>query len=171
MESSPKNADRRASIYATTRRLDMSTALGRGLHGCVYSSNVRTAIKAHNNDISYIRELACYNRLHERNITEICGHHVPQFLASDDELSVIEMTIVTPPFLLDFAGAYLDWPPEFSPEVTEDWRHEKQEQFGPRWKEVQNILVLCHAYKLGCPRSLKRRYIMRFAPRYAKIMT
>ena len=45
---------------------------------------------------------------------------------------VIEMTVVTPPFLLDFAGAYLDWPPEFSSEATEYWLHEKQEQFGTR---------------------------------------
>ena len=55
---------------------------------------------------------------------------------------VIEMTIVTPPFLLDFAGAYLDWPPDFSPEVMDQWHHDKAEQFGKRWKEVQNILAM-----------------------------
>ena len=142
MESTPKNADQRASTYATRRRLKIGTALGRGLHGCVYASSSRTAIKAHNTDTSYTREPACYNRLRERNITEICGHHVPQFLAQDDELRVIEMTIVAPPFLLYFAGAYLDWPPEFSPEATEYWLHEKQEQFGTRWKDVQNVLAM-----------------------------
>ena len=42
------------------------------------------------------------------------------------------MTVVTPPFLLDFAGAYLDWPPEFSSEATEYRLHEEQEQFGMR---------------------------------------
>ena len=52
------------------------------------------------------------------------------------------MTIVTSPFLLDFAGAYLDWPPEFSPEAMEYWHNEKQEQFFTRWKEVQNILAM-----------------------------
>ena len=55
---------------------------------------------------------------------------------------VIEMTVVTPPFLLDFAGAYLDWPPEFSSEATDYWFHEKQEQFGTRWAEVRNILAM-----------------------------
>ncbi len=44
------------------------------------------------------------------------------------------------PFVLDFAGAYLDRPPEFSEEVMADWRAEKQEQFGPRWPEVESIL-------------------------------
>jgi len=30
-----------------------------------------------------------------------------------DDLLAIEMTIVTPPFILDFAGAYLDPAPDF----------------------------------------------------------
>ena len=142
MESTPKNADERAWAYASVRGLKIRDALGRGLHGCVLSSSGRTAIKAHNTDTSYTRELACYNRLRERNISEICGHHVPQYIGCDDTLWVIEMAIVTPPFLLDFAGAYLDWPPEFPPETMEYWHHEKQEQFGTRWKEVQNILAM-----------------------------
>jgi len=61
-------------------------------------------------------------------------------VAFDDALWVIEMTIVDRPFVLDFAGAYLDQPPDFSEEVLADWRTEKEEQFGPRWAEVQAIL-------------------------------
>jgi len=34
----------------------------------------------------------------------ILGFHVPQLLGADDELMAIEMTIVSPPYLLDFAG-------------------------------------------------------------------
>jgi hypothetical protein len=61
-------------------------------------------------------------------------------LRYDDELWVIEMTIVTRPFVLDFTGAYLDQAPDFSDEVFVDWRAEKQEQFGSQWEEVQAIL-------------------------------
>jgi len=53
---------------------------------------------------------------------------------------------VTRPFVLDFAGAYLDWGPEFSEEVLADWLKEKQEQFGPRWAEVQAILRELEGY-------------------------
>ena len=67
-------------------------------------------------------------------------------LRHDDDLWVIEMTVVTRPFVLDFAGAYLDWPPDFSEEVLADWRAEKQEQFGPRWAEVQAILRSLEGY-------------------------
>jgi hypothetical protein len=39
--------------------------------------------------------------------------HVPQMVAFDDDLWVIAMTLVERPFVLDFAGAYLDQAPRF----------------------------------------------------------
>ncbi len=50
------------------------------------------------------------------------------------------MTVVSRPFVLDFAGAELDNPPDFSEEVLADWRAEKRDQFGERWAEVEAIL-------------------------------
>jgi hypothetical protein len=38
------------------------------------------------------------------------------------------------------ASASLDQPADFSYEVLAEWRADKQEQFGPRWPEVQAIL-------------------------------
>ncbi|MFV1969026.1 MAG: hypothetical protein ACC628_26700 [Pirellulaceae bacterium] len=61
-------------------------------------------------------------------------------LQYDDELWVIKMEVVTRPFVLDFAGAYLDKPPDYPEEVLADWRTEKQEQFGDRWPNVELIL-------------------------------
>ena len=51
------------------------------------------------------------------------------------------MTIVTPPFVLDFAGARLDFPPDFSDEIWDDWEAEKREQFGSRWPEARGVLA------------------------------
>jgi len=51
------------------------------------------------------------------------------------------MTIVTRPFLLDFAGAYLDAPPESSEEIWKEWESEKREQFEKRWPIVQGALT------------------------------
>jgi hypothetical protein len=50
------------------------------------------------------------------------------------------MTIVRPPFLLDFASAYLDKAPDCPPEVIEEWRAEKAEQFGANWARVEALL-------------------------------
>jgi hypothetical protein len=57
-------------------------------------------------------------------------------------LQVIEMTFVTPPFLLDFGKTYLDFPPDFSPEVLADWERERRSLFEPgQWDIVQAVLA------------------------------
>jgi len=106
----------------------------------------KVALKAHRNEADYGRERDVYLRLSQRQITEIRGCRVPELLEYDDNLLVIEMTIVTRPFVLDFGGAYLDRAPEFPKEVLADWRSEKAEQFGARWPEVQSILAGLEAY-------------------------
>ncbi len=79
-------------------------------------------------------------RLTAESVIDIGGHNVPTLVDWDDQLLVIEMTIVRPPFLLDFASAYLDTPPDFPPEVMEEWRAEKAEQFGANWVRVEALL-------------------------------
>jgi hypothetical protein len=90
--------------------------------------------------VAYNRELAVYLRLRDLGINEVAGHIVPDLIDSDDSLLAIEMTIVSPPFCLDFGGAYLDRPPDYSPEVWADWREMKAEAFGDNWPAVENIL-------------------------------
>ena len=103
------------------------------------------ALKVHKQEPDYGRERDAYSRLKERGITTISGCNVPELIAYDDELCVIAMTVVSRPFVLDFGGAYLDRPPDFSQKILDDWRAEKQEQFGGRWKEVQAILAFLEA--------------------------
>jgi hypothetical protein len=50
------------------------------------------------------------------------------------------MEIVAPPFVLDFAGAYLDSPPDYPDGVMAAWTAEKQEQYGEDWPWVQEIM-------------------------------
>ena len=94
----------------------------------------------HHDAEPYARERSVYERLREAGISQILGFHVPQLIRVDDELQVVEMTIVTRPFVLDFAGAYLDFPPEFPEEIWADWETEKREQFEARWPTVQAVL-------------------------------
>ena len=44
------------------------------------------------------------------------------------------------PFVLDFAGAYLDRPPDFPDETWAEWEAEKREQFDVRWPAVHAVL-------------------------------
>jgi hypothetical protein len=52
------------------------------------------------------------------------------------------MTIVRPPFVLDFADARLDEPAaDFSEEVLAQWEEDRAEIFGEKWTEVKRILA------------------------------
>jgi len=134
-----------ARAYVFRHELHLAERLGFGIHGIVHVAegnpqSGKSAIKAHRAVEPYVRERRVYERLAEAGITRILGFHVPQLLGADDDLLVLEMTIVTPPFVLDFAGAYLDVPPEFSDEIWSEWEAEKREQFETRWPTVQAVL-------------------------------
>jgi hypothetical protein len=142
---------RRADRYAHKHGLVLGDPLGFGVHGIVLvaaSKNKpgRAAIKVHKREESYCRERDVYLRLRDIGVNQIRGSHVPQLLGYDDELWVVEMEIVTRPFVLDFADAYLDEPPDYPDEVLAEWRTEKQEQFGDRWPEVELILLSLQCY-------------------------
>jgi hypothetical protein len=106
-----------ARAFAVRHQLRLAERLGFGIHGTVFvaegnSKPGKSAIKAHRSTEPYARERAVYERLQEAGVTGILGFHVPQLIRCDDVLQVIEMSIVTRPFVLDFAGAYLDLPPK-----------------------------------------------------------
>jgi hypothetical protein len=135
-----------ASAYAARHGLQLAERLGFGIHGIIFAAENKragglTAIKAHRAAEPYFRELQVYERLREIGVTKIQGFNVPQLIRHDDPLRVIEMSVVVRPFVLDFAGAYLDAPPDFPAEIWREWETEKADQFGERWPTVQSILA------------------------------
>lgn len=98
------------------------------------------ALKVLRWDEVYLPEKLVYERLKRLGVSEVLGFNVPQLVGFDDALRVIEMTIVKPPFVLDFAGAHLDARPEFSEEIWADWEADKREKFEDRWPQVQRVL-------------------------------
>lgn len=134
-----------AEAYAARHRLRLIGRLGFGIHGIVYAVEGNAelgmaALKIHHAREPWLRERDVYERLKELGVTEIRGFEVPLLLDADDELVALKMTIVTPPWVLDFAGAYLDFPPEFSDEIWEEWEDKNREQFGGDWPMAQTIL-------------------------------
>lgn len=134
-----------AHTYASRHNLRLAERLGHGIHGIVYATEGNAkpghvAIKAHRTREAYERERNVYLRLMEAGVKEILGCNVPQLIRFDDELLVVEMSVVSRPFVLDFAGAYLDYLPEFSDEIWSDWEAEKRDQFESRWPKVLAVL-------------------------------
>jgi len=141
----PENNNWQVESYRQRWDVELLDSLGAGIQGNVFSAisprhRYVFAVKFHRREVAFYRELTVYRRIQELEINEVCGHQVPQLLAHDTELFVLEMTIVTPPFIVDFGGAYLDRPPDYSDEVWRDWRKEKSEDFEDNWPAVEQIL-------------------------------
>ena len=115
------------------------------MHGsvftCVRPTLSRNALKVIERVESYTIERDVYLRLRKLGIDLIQGHNVPQLIDFDDELLVIEMSVVVKPFVLDFGGAYLDRAPDYDEEILEEWRRDKEEQFEENWPKVESILA------------------------------
>jgi hypothetical protein len=136
----------KASRYTAARGLQLRESLGFGIHGTVFvveseSAGGNTALKIFADPEAYARERAVYHRLDELKVVTVRGLKVPKMLRWDDDLLAIEMTVVKPPFILDFASAHLDFSPRFSEEVWEEWRRKNEKQFGARWAAVELILA------------------------------
>ena len=134
-----------AGLYASRRGLELAETLGSGKDGIVLVAKHKgrpadVALKALCWDEAYLPEKLVYERLDSQGVTRVLGFNVPQLVGSDDALRVIEMTVVKPPFVLDFAGAHLDARPEFSGEIWADWEADKREKFEERWPQVQRVL-------------------------------
>src|SRR5262245_14374129 len=115
-----------ASTYAARYQLQLAERLGFGIHGIIFAAHDKraggqTAVKAHRETEPYQRERSIYQRLREIGVTRILGFNVPQLIRCDDTCRVLEMSVVTRPFVLDFAGAYLDHPPDFSETIWAEW--------------------------------------------------
>ena len=144
--TTPEEIKRNLETYQRGRELEYESCLGAGTQGTVFLFNKPVisklvAVKFHDREIAYNRELGVYLRLRDLGIDEVCGHTIPNLMDFDDQLMAIEMEVVSPPFCLDFGGAYLDRPPDYSPEVWEDWRSMKSEAFEDDWPTVEKILA------------------------------
>ena len=65
-------------------------------------------------------------------------------LGFDDTRLVIEMSVVSPPFVIDFAKSYVDSQPDYPQEAMDDWLASTEELFSEfgweYWEDVQSIL-------------------------------
>jgi hypothetical protein len=134
-----------ARAYTARRQLEIAEALGAGKDGLVLAvkgvaNPAKVAVKVLRFMEPYTREKLVYQRLEQFGVNIVAGFNVPQLLGSDDQLLALEMTIVERPFVLDFAGAYLDVRPEFPEEVWTQWEDEKREQFEAQWPQVRRVL-------------------------------
>ena len=116
------------------------------MDGEVWESNRYTAVKGLCRQRNYIAELECYERFLANGVEKIKGFAVPRLIGHDDELQIVEIEIVAPPYIIDFAKCRLDVRFDFSPEVMADWDEAGAELFEGRWREVKLLLAALERY-------------------------
>jgi hypothetical protein len=126
--------------YVQRRGLERLDRLGYGQDGIVYSTSRKSAAKAFRYEEQYRREKRVYLRLDDLGIRRIGEFSIPRLIAVNDELMVIEMGIVSPPYIVDFAGAYLDEAPPYSRRQIAESQRRNRQLFGKKWPHVRSAL-------------------------------
>jgi hypothetical protein len=135
-------SDSMKSAFEAKYNLILSSRLGFGFDGEIFLTNSNTAVKFFKEREKYSRERRAYEIIMQCGVTRVLGHEVPQLRRADDELMAIEINLVRPPFLLDFASAHPESEvPDFPEEVWAEWQDRKLEEFGDRWPQVQLVLA------------------------------
>ena len=141
------DADQRLQAYCESRRIALLQPLGHGIDGTVWESSRQSALKAFYRAETYERERECYRRLFQSDVANLAGFNVPQLLDYDNNVHVIEMTIVFPPCILDFGKAYVDQPPDYSAEALTDAEQAERELFSDdEWKQVRLVRAALRRY-------------------------
>lgn len=109
-----------------------------GLDAYLWRTNVETIVKVHRYEERFQTELAAYNRLAERRVVRLKGFEFPQLVDYDQELHILELSIVSPPYILDFVEVGLGKrPSNFDLDRIEA---QQSKQFGKDWPDVKRLL-------------------------------
>lgn len=113
--------------------------LGFGVEGFVFSNEQDRAYKIFSSFQRYRAEKETYQRLLECEVTSLLEFAVPVLLGWNDDLLIIEMTTVQPPYIIDFAMSFLDFPRDFNDEQMEEWWSRVADMYGDRFPRVRAL--------------------------------
>ncbi len=145
----PAELDERRTAYCAARDIQTLDLMGYGLDGYVWKTNRGSVVKVCRHSNLFDRELAVYQRLSQLGLQQLQGFTIPRLLDHDSETSVLELSLVAPPFVLDFAAASLGKAP--SEMALPEWLGEKQRMFGRDWPDVQRLLDGLRLYGIHFP--------------------
>ena len=130
-----------ARVFAEGRDLTIVRRLGAGVDGVVFKTDEDSAVKVARTLPLHEREVEVYFRLMEWEIDFVEGFSVPRMLFADAEYRAIEMSIVRPPYCLDFATVTLDSPPDWDEERAAAFDESLDEFFGPQADRVRSVIA------------------------------
>ena len=129
----------RVVAYKAKYRCACVRKLGFGREGDVFATDQPSAVKFFQDRFAFDREREVYQVLSALHIDMLVGHAVPKLIRHDEALLAIEMSIVAPPFVLDFAGARTEEEAamfDFEDHVVEEHHARLADLYGDRWMQV-----------------------------------
>jgi hypothetical protein len=144
ISTSPAGAVERARQYAAKHGRTLTELLGSGQDGVVLKTHAKTAVKAFMHWTQYDREQGVYVHLLEKGVTSLAGFQIPRMVAFDDQLQIIELDVVQPPFVLDFAGAVLEARPDW---LNQAELEEKVRDFWETSERITRVLEVLAAFR------------------------
>ena len=104
-------------------------------------TDVPSAVKALTFEKLFQRERDAYVRLKKHDIQRIGIFNIPSLINVDESLWIIEMTFVAAPYVVDFAGAYVDTPPPYYWDSDMIQAREScSDHYGSDWADVAMLL-------------------------------
>ena len=138
-----KAASARLDQFLLMRGLGRGDQLGYGKDGIVCrTSDSSSAVKSFVFQEHFERELNAYLRLQERDVRKVGIFSVPRLRFHDSRILIIEMDIVSPPFIVDFADSRIDRRFSIPEETYDDW----EEMFGKHWPDVDEALSILRGH-------------------------
>lgn len=130
-----------AEGFAEYAETSLADNLGAGVDGVVFTTSRPSAVKSLKTDSLFEREAEVYFRLADAGLTVVDGFNVPEMRCALPEFRAIELSIVRPPFVLDFATVALDRPPEWDEERAEAFDASIDEFFGDEADAVRSVIA------------------------------
>ncbi len=130
--------ERRDEFCRTRGRTIAPGPPGSGLEAVVWPTIEGSILKVHRHEYTFPPELAAYQHLAERCGSRLHGFQIPLLLDYAPELAILELSFVTPPYILDFVCTSVGSRPDsFDLDRIE---RESQTKFGADWPEVRRLL-------------------------------
>ena len=124
----PDPRDRALAYLGGERRID--NELGSGTDGTVYSVSGPSVVKVHKDLHRFNNELNAYLRLRKHNVNSVGMFHIPELRSHDTRHLIIEISVVKPPYLIDFGKSHLDEVPDYDDEAWTMWWERVEQVFG-----------------------------------------
>lgn len=145
----PLEIEIRRDEYCQAKQLQVVDLIGFGVDGYVWQTDRESVVKVCRYKAPFDSELAVYQRLSGIGLRKLQGFEIPWLLDHDAGRWVLELSFVSPPFVLDFAAVSLGKAP--SEMTSPEWLAEKRRMFKSDWPDVQRLLDGLRLYGIHFP--------------------